>query len=97
MHGLNQQYYSARWLDNVRMQFTSMDQLAEKNNSISSYAYCAGNAVKYIDPNGQDIQKVDSDGNIAYHEEYKSQYLIQKVSDVAGNDDSNRVINEKWH
>lgn len=47
-----------------------------------------------IDPDGQDIWEVDSDGNIAYHEVDKSQDVIYKVSDVDANDDSNRVKNE---
>lgn len=32
-----------------------VDPLAEKYYSISPYAYCAGNPVRYIDPNGMDI------------------------------------------
>jgi RHS repeat-associated core domain len=55
MHGLNWQDYGARWLDNVRMQWTSVDPLAEKYYSISPYAYCAGNPVKFIDSKGKDI------------------------------------------
>ena len=54
MHGLNWQDFGARWLDNVRLQFTSMDPLAEKYYSISPYAYCAGNPVNRIDPDGMD-------------------------------------------
>ena len=34
---------------------TSVDPLAEKYYSISPYAYCAGNPVRYTDPNGMDI------------------------------------------
>jgi len=53
MHGLNWQDFGARWLDNVRMQFTSVDPLAERNYSISPYAYCSGNPVNRIDPDGR--------------------------------------------
>jgi len=55
MHGLNWQDYGARWLDNVRLQWTSVDPLAEKYYSISPYAYCAGNPVNRIDINGDSI------------------------------------------
>ncbi len=71
-----------------------MDPLAEKYYSISPYAYCTGNPVRFIDPNGQDIWEVDSDGNIAYHERLESKDIIYKVSDVDANDASNRVKNE---
>ena len=52
MHGLNWQDFGARWLDNVRMQFTSVDPLAEKYYSVSPYAYCHNNPINMIDPNG---------------------------------------------
>ena len=54
MHGLNWQDFGARWLDNVRLQFTSVDPLAEKNYSISPYAYCTDNPVIRIDPDGME-------------------------------------------
>jgi len=52
MHGLNWQDFGARWLDNARMQWTSMDPLSEKYYSISPYAYCKGNPIRFIDPTG---------------------------------------------
>ena len=33
-----------------------MDPLAEKYYSISPYAYCGGNPVRFIDPDGKDIK-----------------------------------------
>jgi RHS repeat-associated protein len=54
MHGLNWQDFGARWLDNVRMQWTTVDPLAEKYYSISPYAYCFNNPLKYLDPDGKD-------------------------------------------
>ncbi len=53
MHGLNLYDYSARQDDAAIGQFTSMDPLCEKYYHISSYAYCAGNPVKYVDPDGR--------------------------------------------
>lgn len=64
MHGLNLYDYSARQYDPAVCQFTSMDPLCEKYYHISPYAYCAGNPVKYVDPDGKDIWSVDKMGNI---------------------------------
>jgi len=52
MHGLDWYDYSARQYDAALGQFTSMDPLCEKYYHISPYAYCAGNPVKYVDPDG---------------------------------------------
>ena len=54
MHGLNLYDYSARQYDPAVGQFTSMDPLCEKYYHISPYAYCAGNPVKYVDPDGRE-------------------------------------------
>ncbi len=56
MHGLN-------WIDNLARfrtvsdgsGFTGVDPLAEKYYSISPYAYCAGNPVKYMDCQGDSL------------------------------------------
>ena len=62
MHGLNWQDFGARWLDNVRMQFTSMDPHSEKYYSISPYSYCGENPVNMIDQDGRDgTSVVDKD------------------------------------
>ena len=56
MHGLNQYDYEARYYDPSYGRFTTIDPLAEKYYSISPYAYCANNPVRYIDPDGRDIR-----------------------------------------
>lgn len=50
MHGLNWYDYSARHKDDWR--FTTIDPLAEKYPSISPYAYCNNNPIKFVDPTG---------------------------------------------
>ncbi|GHV43012.1 hypothetical protein FACS1894180_0860 [Bacteroidia bacterium] len=50
--GLNLYDYSARHYDPVIGSFTTVDPLAEKYYSISPYAYCANNPVRFIDPTG---------------------------------------------
>jgi RHS repeat-associated protein len=50
MHGLDWYDYGARNYDGMR--FTTMDPLAEKYYSISSYAYCGNNPINAFDPDG---------------------------------------------
>ncbi|MDR0938378.1 MAG: hypothetical protein LBN29_03335 [Mediterranea sp.] len=49
-NGLNWYDVEARMMDGLR--FTAMDPLAEKYYSVRPYAYCKGNPMKYIDPDG---------------------------------------------
>ena len=44
--------FEARYLSPSFHRFTTMDPLAEKYYSISPYAYCAGDPVNYVDPQG---------------------------------------------
>ena len=48
-------YYGARYMDPRTSVWISVDPLAEKYPSISSYVYCADNPVKFIDPDGRDL------------------------------------------
>jgi len=59
MHGLNWQDYGARWLDNVRMQWTTLDPLCEKYYWITPYAYCLDNPVRLIDPKGKNVYNIN--------------------------------------
>ena len=47
-------YYEARYY--APPTFTSRDPLFEKYPSISPYAYCANNPVKYVDPSGREVE-----------------------------------------
>jgi RHS repeat-associated protein len=56
--------FSARMYANCEMPiFTTQDPLAEKYYSISPYAYCAGNPVKYVDPDGRELKIWYKDSN----------------------------------
>jgi RHS repeat-associated protein len=68
MHGLNWQDYGARWLDNVRMQWTTMDPLCEKYYAISPYTYCSDDPAKNIDPDGRDYYRNDDTGSVFWQE-----------------------------
>ena len=54
MHGYDTYDYGARGYYPALGRFTSVDPLAEKHYSISPYAYCGGNPVNRIDPDGKD-------------------------------------------
>ena len=54
MHGLDTYDYGARGYYPAMGRFMTVDPLAEKYYSISPYAYCAGNPVNRIDPDGMD-------------------------------------------
>ena len=51
--------FGARYLDPIPGRFTTIDPLAEKYYSLSPYAYCAGNPIRLVDPNGMDIYLYD--------------------------------------
>jgi RHS repeat-associated protein len=53
MHQLNLYDYSARYYESAQGRFTSVDPLAEKYYSISPYAYCYNNPLRFIDPDGK--------------------------------------------
>lgn len=55
---------SARTLESVMQRFTSMDPLCEKYPAVSPYAYCAGNPLRYIDPDGKDVYELTQNGRI---------------------------------
>ena len=52
--GLNLHDYSARYMDPALGRFNTVDPMAEKYYSISPYAHCLNNPMKYIDPSGKD-------------------------------------------
>ena len=55
MHGLNMYDYGACQQDPAVGMFTSMDPLCGKYYNISPYSYCAGNPIRYVDPDGREV------------------------------------------
>jgi len=62
MHGYNTYDYGARGYYPAIGRFSSVDPLAEKHYSVSPYAYCSGNPVNRIDPDGKIDYIVNKDG-----------------------------------
>ena len=56
MHGYNGLDYGARTYFSDRSGWGSVDPLAEKYYSISPYAYCKGNPVMFVDPDGMRVE-----------------------------------------
>ena len=55
MHGLDTYDYGARQYNPILARWDRMDPLCEKYYSVSPYAYCGGNPVNAIDPNGKEV------------------------------------------
>ena len=55
MHGLNTYDYGARQYYSILGRWDRVDPLCEKYYSISPYAYCRNNPVKFVDPDGKQI------------------------------------------
>ena len=53
-HGLNTYDYGARQYNSLVGRWDRVDPLCEKYYSVSPYAYCHNNPVKYVDPDGKD-------------------------------------------
>ena len=66
MHGLTIYDYGARQQAPAVGMFTSMDPLCEKYYNISPYMYCAGNPIRYVDPDGREIWITDGDEKCKY-------------------------------
>ena len=59
--------FGARMYSASDARWTTMDPLCEKYYSISPYAYCAGNPVNLVDPDGmQWYSYIDENGNVKY-------------------------------
>ena len=69
LHGYDSYDFDARMYYPALCRFMTMDPLCEKYYSISPYAYCNNNPVKYIDPDGREIE-------IHYQENGKGKVFI---------------------
>ena len=82
MHGLNTYDYGARQYNPVTARWDRMDPLCEKYYSISPYAYCEGNPVRYIDSDGRKV--VDSKGRNIF---YLDRNGVPQISKYASSND----------
>ena len=66
MNGYDTYDYGARGYYPAMGRFTSVDPLCEKHYNISPYAYCVGNPVNLIDPDGMDWFQNSQTGAVEY-------------------------------
>ena len=101
MNGLNQMDYGARRRFSWAPIWTSVDPMAEKYYSISPYAYCAGNPVNLIDPNGEDVYLLtwaSYNGNIGHSgiavDNYKTETVKDKDGNIVTDENGNEVTQQ---
>ena len=89
MNGLNQMDYGARRRFSWGPIWTGVDPLAEKYYDVSPYAFCGGNPVNRIDPNGMDwtiTSDIDKDGVSHFHILFTGA-VVDETSDQKGQAD----------
>ena len=79
LHGYDSYDFDARMYYPALCRFMTMDPLCEKYYSISPYAYCNNNPVKYIDPDGRDIWEINDVGKIVNRIKDKTQDAFYMV------------------
>ena len=65
MHGLNEYDNQARRYYPAICRTTTMDPLAEKYYSMSPYAWCGNNPVRFVDPDGKSYN-INTDGSMKF-------------------------------
>ena len=79
-------YFGARYMDHELMtMWLSIDPMADKYPYISSYAYCAWNPVKLVDPDGKDVYHLDTEtGALTLQKKTKDKTDIIKAGSTKG-------------
>jgi RHS repeat-associated protein len=80
MNGLNLYDFVWRGYDPATGRFGQIDPLATKYYSISPYAYCNNNPLKYIDPTGMDWF-TDTDGTYQFNPELNKDNQAEKLQE----------------
>ncbi len=79
--------FGARMYNPDIARWTAVDPMAEKYYGISPYAYCLGNPISIIDPNGMDIWTMDEYGNVVWKRESEDHRLYYMNNDGVLSDD----------
>jgi len=104
MHGYDTYDYGARGYYVAMNSWTSVDPLAEKHPEISPYVYCAGNPVRYVDPDGRDfivlsmnkgnqeLRRIKMDGEDRYYKVNEDAFNKASKSFTNDNQDYNTML-----
>ena len=88
-------YFGARYMDHELMtMWLSVDPMSDKYPSISPYAYCAWNPIKFVDPNGMIIDSTSLTDNIKAT--IQSNPTFAKACDALAKDPENTYSFNKW-
>ena len=81
-------YYGARYMNPVTSMWYGVDPLADKYTNVSAFAYCAGNPVKLVDPDGAKIlpwytTELNQSGTSYLIDEYRSHvWTIRAMKEI---------------
>ena len=93
-NGLDMYDFHARQYDPAFPCFTSIDELCEKYPSISPYAYCMGNPINAIDPDGRRTWRIRKDGSIYDYSDKNKSFDAFVIVDSKGNTKTDSDGNE---
>ena len=79
--------FGARMYNPTTTRWIAADPLSEKYHGVSPYAYCLGNPISIIDPNGMDIWTMDEYGNVVWKRESDDHRLYYMNNDGVLSDD----------
>ncbi len=86
--GLNFHDFEARMLFSDRALFNRPDPMAQDYPHLSPYSYCAGNPIRYIDPTGEDIWRINGKGEVVEHtvtEDFDKFEFVDKDKNIIKN------------
>ncbi len=89
-------YFGARYLEHELMtMWLSVDPMSDKYPSISPYAYCAWNPVKLVDPEGEDVYRLDTEtGSLILEKKTKKKYDIIIAGKIQGIGPAKKFVQE---
>ena len=93
-NGLDMYDFHARHYDPIVPHFITMDELCEKYPSISPYAYCMGNPINAIDPDGRRTWRIRKDGSIYDYSDKNKSFDAFVIVDSKGNTKTDSDGNE---
>ncbi|GAB6963590.1 hypothetical protein JCM17724A_23390 [Prevotella fusca JCM 17724] len=69
-------YYGARYVNPIASIWYGVDRLAEKYSQLSSFSYCAGNPIKYVDLKGDSLNM----SNVIMMDKYYFSNNLRKIT-----------------